>query len=47
MYGISFCGDMEERSSAIGADDWERISIAKVKEAYTEFMEKKGSTTSD
>ncbi len=41
VYGISFGGDMEENTSAAGVEAWEKISIAKIDEAYEEFMAKK------
>jgi hypothetical protein len=41
VYGISFGGDMEEGPSAVGVDTWEQIAVAKIDEAYEEFMAKK------
>jgi hypothetical protein len=32
---------MEEGPSAVGVDTWEQIAVAKIDEAYEEFMAKK------
>ena len=41
--GILFGGDMEAGNSNIGIDQWREIAIAKINEAYEEFMKlKKG-----
>lgn len=35
---------MEDGDTNIGIEEWEKISVAKIKEAYREFMEHKNFT---
>lgn len=39
--GILFGGDMEEGNADVGVDQWREIAIAKINEAYEEFMKLK------
>ena len=41
QHGILFGGDMEDGDPTVGVDQWREIAIAKINEAYEQFMEKK------
>ena len=43
VFGISYGGDMEDGDTNIGIEEWEKIAIAKINEAYREFMKRKNS----
>ena len=43
LYGVTYGGDMEEGNTNIGLEEWKNISISKIKEAYTLFIEKQTS----
>lgn len=40
-HGILYGGDMEEGNPGVGIQQWREIAIAKIDEAYHQFMEQK------
>ena len=40
-HGILYGGDMEDGDPAVGLEQWRQIAIAKIDEAYDQFMEEK------